>query len=318
MDAQPGTPNTPHQVLARLIQAHCPHDGRFDLRAIPGAHVARYSKVNKELTHVTPRPAFCVVAQGAKTVMLGSEILEYDRTKLFVISVDVPVTAQVKRASPAEPYLCLVLDLDAERIAELLLKVFPNGIPPVTPQANRGLYVGDTNIDIVKAAVRLIELTASPADETALLAPLVMDEILIRLLRSTVGPRVAQIGLADSNLHRVAKAIAWLRGHYTQPVRIEELAEVAHMSLSSFHQHFKAVTTMSPLHYQKVLRLQEARRLMLSTLLDAGEAARRVGYLSPSQFSREYTRHFGAPPTRDVARLTAAGVSAGEVTRWQE
>jgi len=319
MDAPPiGSAITPHQQLARLIRAHCPHDGRFDLRAIPGAHVARYSKINKELTHVTPRPAFCVVAQGAKTVMLGSEILEYDSSKLFVISVDVPVTAQVRRATAAEPYLSLVLDLDANRIAELVLKVFPNGTPPVTSQGTRGLWVGETNAEIVKAAVRLIELTSSPAEETRLLAPLIFDEILIRLLRSAVGPRVAQIGQADSNLHRVSKAIAWLRANYTHPVRIEDLAEVAHMSLSSFHQHFKAVTTMSPLHYQKVLRLQEARRLMLATMLDAGEAARRVGYLSASQFSREYARHFGAPPTRDIASLASGGASMVEAAQWQE
>jgi transcriptional regulator GlxA family with amidase domain len=136
-----------------------------------------------------------------------------------------------------------------------------------------------------------------------LLAPLVVDEILIRLLRSPIGARVAQMGFAESSVHRVAKAISWLRDNFSQPIKIEDLAGMVHMSVSSFHEHFKSVTSMSPLHYQKVLRLQAARRLMLSAMMDAGTASQRVGYLSASQFSREYSRFFGNSPTRDVARL---------------
>jgi transcriptional regulator GlxA family with amidase domain len=131
----------------------------------------------------------------------------------------------------------------------------------------------------------------------------VVDEILIRLLRSPIGVRVAQMGFAESSVERVAKAISWLRGNFSQPMKVEELAELVHMSVSSFHEHFKSVTSMSPLHYQKVLRLQEARRLMLSTMMDACTASQRVGYLSASQFSREYSRFFGSAPTRDIARL---------------
>ena len=136
-----------------------------------------------------------------------------------------------------------------------------------------------------------------------LLAPLVVDEILIRLLRSPIGVRVAQMGFAESRVERVAKAISWLRGNFSQPMKVEDLAEMVHMSASSFHEHFKSVTSMSPLHYQKVLRLQEARRLMLSTIVDAGTACQRVGYLSASQFSREYSRFFGNAPTKDIAKL---------------
>lgn len=302
--------------LAKLIRAYCPHDGRFDLPA-GGAHVVRYSRISKELIHSTPRPILCIVAQGAKTVMLGSEVLQYDASRMLVVSVDLPVAGQVTKASPAEPYLSLVLDLNPQRIADLLLKVFPHGLPraaATTAAENRGMYLGQADANIINAATRLIELMAQP-EEAALLAPLVIDEILIRLLRSPVGARVGQIGLAESSVHRVGKAIEWLRANYAQPMKVEDLAELANMSLSSFHQHFKSVTSMSPLHYQKVLRLQEARRLMLATMMDAGDASRRVGYVSASQFSREYARFFGSAPTRDVARLMEQGFTAADVTR---
>ena len=147
---------------------------------------------------------------------------------------------------------------------------------------------------------------AHPA-EAELLAPLAVDEILLRLLLSPIGPRVAQIGQQESSVQRVAKAVSWVREHFAEPMTLEALADLVHMSVSSFHQHFKAVTAMTPLQYQKVLRLQEARRLMLSRMLDAGSAARQVGYLSASQFSREYTRLFGNAPTRDVATLRQEG-----------
>jgi transcriptional regulator GlxA family with amidase domain len=147
-----------------------------------------------------------------------------------------------------------------------------------------------------------MECLAHPGD-VELLAPLVVDEILIRLLRSPIGVRVAQMGFAESSVDRIAKAIAWLRGNYAQSMKIEDLGGLVHMSVSSFHEHFKSVTSMSPLQYQKVLRLQEARRLMLSAMMDAGGASQRVGYLSASQFSREYSRFFGNAPTKDIARL---------------
>jgi len=164
------------------------------------------------------------------------------------------------------------------------------------------VYIAPMDASIVSASVRLLECLAQPGD-TELLAPLIYDEILIRLLRSAIGARVAQMGLAESNVQRISKAISWLRANFSQPIKVEDLAELVHMSVSSFHEHFKSVTSMSPLHYQKVLRLQEARRLMLSAMVDAGTASQRVGYLSASQFSREYSRFFGNAPTRDIARL---------------
>jgi AraC-like DNA-binding protein len=241
-----------------------------------------------------------MIAQGAKTVIVGEEVYEYDASRMLVFSVALPVAAQVTQASYSEPYLALRLDLDPHKIAELVLKVYPRGAPTV--QERSAVYVASADVSIVNAATRLMECLAQPGD-VDLLAPLVVDEILIRLLRSTIGVRVAQMGFAESSVQRVAKAISWLRANFSQPMKVEELAELVHMSVSSFHEHFKSVTSMSPLHYQKVLRLQEARRLMLSAMMDAGTAGQQVGYLSASQFSREYSRFFGSAPTKDIARL---------------
>jgi len=293
-------PNKPDSAkLARLIAAYAPHDGTFDLR-IPGLHVSRFSRVNKECVHALSVSSLCIVPQGAKTVIVGDEVFEYGSSRMIVFSVALPVAAQVTRASQSEPYLSIRLDLDPHKIAELVLKVFPHGLPPV--QERSAVYLAAIDASMVDATTRLMECLGEPRD-AELLAPLVMDEILIRLLRSPIGVRVAQIGFAESSVHRVTKAISWLRDNYFQPMKVEDLAEMVHMSVSSFHEHFKSVTSMSPLHYQKVLRLQEARRLMLSTIMDAASASQRVGYLSASQFSREYSRFFGSAPTRDIARL---------------
>lgn len=293
--------------LARLIAAYAPHDGTFDL-PIPGLHASRFSRVNKECVHALSVSSLCIVPQGAKTVIVGDEVFEYDASRMIVFSVALPVAAQVTRASQSEPYLSMRLDLDPHKIAELVLKVFPHGLPPV--QERSAVYLTAIDTSMVDAATRLMECLGKPGD-AELLAPLVMDEILIRLLRSPIGVRVAQIGFAESSVHRVAKAISWRRDNFSQPMKVEDLAEMVHMSVSSFHEHFKSVTSMSPLHYQKVLRLQEARRLMLSTIMDAGAASQRVGYLSASQFSREYSRFFGNAPTRDIAKLRQeAGVWA--------
>ena len=285
--------------LARLIAAYAPHDGTFPLR-IPGLHASRYSKVNKECVHALRLPCLSVIAQGEKTVIVGQETYEYDPTRMLVYSVALPVAAQVTRASYSEPYLALRFDLEPQKIAELVLRVFPHGVP--TAQERRAVYIAPLDRTIADAAIRLMECLAQASD-VELLAPLVVDEILIRLLRGPIGMRVAQMGFAESSVHRIAKAISWLRTNYSQPIKIEELADLVHMSASSFHEHFKSVTSMSPLQYQKVLRLQEARRLMLSAMMDASAASQRVGYLSASQFSREYSRFFGSAPSKDIARL---------------
>jgi AraC-like DNA-binding protein len=256
--------------------------------------------MTSEPVHATMGPSLCIVAQGAKVMMLGSEVLEYDPARMLLFAVDLPISGQVTRASSRDPYLGFKLDLVPARVAELAARVYPYGIPSASD--NRGVYVGHATDAIIDAVTRLLELMTR-AEDADLLGPLVVDEILIRLLRSQIGARVAQIGEPKSGVHRIAKAVSWIREHFAQPVTVGEMAASTHMSASSFHQRFKAVTTMSPLQYQKALRLHEARRLMLFHELDASGASQRVGYLSASQFSREYARFFGSAPTKDIARL---------------
>jgi AraC-like DNA-binding protein len=296
--------------LAGLISACAPHDGSFALR-VPGTWAIRYSRKSVEVVHAVQRPALCIVAQGRKSVMLGREVYEYKPPRMLVYSVDLPIAAQITRASEVEPYLCFMLEIDPRRVAELTTKVYPDGPPPV--EEGRGVYVGQANASILNAATRLMQLTAHQRD-AELLAPLVVDEILIRLLSSPVGGRVAQIGHAESNLYKVAKAIALVQANFAAHMNVEQLAESVHMSVSSFHHHFKAATSMSPLQYQKAMRLQQARRLMLSKAIDAGTTSRRVGYQSVSQFSREYARFFGTAPIRDIARLRSQGLTAADVS----
>lgn len=285
--------------LAQLIGTLAPYDGRFEQR-IPGLYAIRRSRPYTEPVHAVHQPALCIVAQGVKSLFLGDEIYEYDPMHLLIVAVDVPVAGQVTRASYSEPFLSVRLDLDPHKIAELGLKVYPGGLPHV--QEQRAVYVGRSSANIVNAATRLLELMTQPED-AAMLAPLVIDEILIRLLRSPAGGRIAQIGYGESNTQRIAQAVAWLRANFAQPMNVEALAASVHMSVSSFHQHFKAVTAMSPLQYQKALRLQEARRLLVASRMDVTTASRQVGYISLSQFSREYGRYFGDAPARDIARL---------------
>ena len=196
--------------LASLIRAHTPYDGSFELR-IPGVHVARASRTNTESVHAVAKPALCIIAQGAKCVMLGQEIYEYDASRMLIFSVDLPVAGQVTRASHSEPYLSFKLDIDPAKVAELVLKVHPHGLPRV--QQSRAVYVTPGDPNVVNAATRLIGSMAEPED-VELIAPLVIDEILIRLLRSPAGVRVAQIGLEDSGVNGVAKAVSWLRENY--------------------------------------------------------------------------------------------------------
>jgi AraC-like DNA-binding protein len=293
--------------FASLLASYTSHDGVFPLR-LPGTYAIRLSRMTTEASYSTLGPAVCVAAQGAKAIMLGRDVLEYDATHLLVFALDLPVSSQVTRASRKEPYLGFTLELDPARVTELAERVYPRGIPKAA--VNRGLFVGRSTDAIVDAISRLLELMAHP-DDADLLGPLVVDEIVIRLLRTPIGKRVAQIGRPKSGLQRVAEAASWIRSHFDQPVTVDEMAASVHMSASSFHQRFKAVTSMSPLQYQKVLRLHEARRLMLFQGMDASDACRRVGYLSASQFSREYGRFFGNAPTKDIARLRNEGFASG-------
>lgn len=272
------------------------HPGRTELA--PGIIAVR----DLHTTSVVPTvytPALCLIAQGEKRIYLEDETYTYDETRILLFAVDLPIMAQVTRATPDAPYLGLRINLDPTRIAALVPRVFPNG---VTPYSNaRGVAVADTDDAITETATRLVSLFIAP-DTATLIAPLILEELMIRLLLSPIGSRVAQIGLQESHIGRISRAIEWIRTHYNQPMLVEDLADMVHMSTSAFHQHFKAITAMTPLQYQKVLRLQHARQLMLSANLDATQAAIHVGYASSSQFSREYRRLFGEAPTRDVAK----------------
>jgi AraC-like DNA-binding protein len=287
--------------LAELIERFTGEDGIHET-SVEGLRFARWATPSGPMCGVQ-EPSLCLIVQGAKQAMLGNEVYEYDASRYLVASVDLPVTGRVTMASAESPYLCFVLRLSPTDIASLVTQA-ETASAPLTPPS-RGISVGQCDPELLNAALRLARLLEAPQD-IPLLAPLVIREILYRLLRSGQGGMLRHIAVADSQGHRVAKAIGWLRSNYHQPLRIEHIAREVHMSPSALHHHFKAVTAMSPLQYQKQLRLQEARRLMLSEVVDAATAGHRVGYESPSQFSREYSRMFGAPPLRDVERLRYA------------
>lgn len=285
------------KTLAKLIEKYAPHDGRFDL-SVGGLHVIRTTKPSEIAMHTMATPGMCIVAQGAKCCSLAHQDFEYDETRLIVYAAEVPVAVKITKASNEEPYLCLIVDIDPHKLTDLIMKVFPHGVPK--QQEAKAIYLGKSNGNIVKTAIRLMEIILQQEDAD-LLAPLMVDEILIRLLRSPSGPSIAQIGVTDSNAQKVAKAITWIKNNYAQSVKMDDLAKIAGMSVSAFHTHFKSVTSMSPLQFQKVLRLQEARNLMVTKALDVSTAGYEVGYSSPSQFSREYSRHFGISPAKDIA-----------------
>jgi len=223
-----------------------------------------------------------------------------------VVSVTVPVAGRVLEASSGEPYLCIRLDIDPAMVATLVAESAPLSQP--VEGAARGVYLDRIDAPLLDATLRLVRLLASPQD-IPVLAPLAMREIFYRLLCGRQGRHLHEIAVRDSQGHRVTRAIEWLNRNYVEPLRIEELAQRVNLSSSTLHHRFKALTSMSPLQFQKTLRLQEARRLMLATGMDANLACQRVGYLSASQFSREYARHFGSAPTRDMVRLREAGLT---------
>ena len=217
VDNEPAPNELDTAKLARLIAAYAPYDDSFELR-IPGLHAGRYSRPNSECFHTLRVPSLCIAAQGAKTVIVGQDVYEYDASRMLVFSVALPIASQITRASQSEPYLSLRLDLDPRKIADLVLKVYPHGLPSV--QERRAVYVTPSDPSIINAAIRLMECLSHPGD-AELVAPLIIDEILIRLLRSPIGVRVAQMGFAESSVDRVAKAISWLRANFSQPVKVE-------------------------------------------------------------------------------------------------
>lgn len=284
--------------LAALISQNISEDGT-QATAISQLFLLRAAKPTAPL-HVLHQPALCIVAQGRKQVILADELYFYGPEHCLVVSVDLPLVGQVIEATPEMPYLCMRLDLDPGQLSALIMEAHL-GVSAKS-ESGPGLSVSAVGPELLDAAIRLLKLLATPKD-IAILSPLIIREILYRLLMTEQSARLRQIAVADSHLQSINKAINWLKSNYAEPFHIEKIAREASMSASSLHHHFKSITAMSPLQYQKQLRLQEARRLMLGQAMDAATASFHVGYESPSQFSREYSRVFGAPPSRDIARL---------------
>jgi AraC-like DNA-binding protein len=286
------------ELAARVTRA-VSADGMHPTPFAPMTFI-RASDVGQPLPSVY-MPSLCIVVQGRKRALIGSQSFYYDAFNYLLVSVTLPMFGQILDASPERPYLCIRLEIDFREVGKLLLEMERSerraGVPAEQP-----LYVARLSGELLEVLLRLVRLLDAPADLT-ILAPLALREIWYRLLRSEMGPRLRDLTEAEGPVQRINRAIELLRRRYAEAVRIEELAEISHMSASTFHARFKTLTSMSPLQFQKQLRLHEARRLMMSEGLEAAVACYRVGYESPSQFSREYRRLFGAPPRREIAAL---------------
>ncbi|MDG4769106.1 AraC family transcriptional regulator [Solwaraspora sp. WMMD792] len=251
-----------------------------------------------------------LIAQGAKRLALGDRVYEYHAGQYLIASVDLPITGHFTEADPQRPALGFGLVLRPTIVAELLLHAVPGDLPPVAGGTPSGLAVSDAPAELVDAAIRLLRLLDQPRDR-AVLAPLIKREILWRVMTGEQGAVVRQLGLADSSLNHIARAVQWIRDHYTRSFRVEDVARMSGMSNSAFYRNFQAVTAMSPIQFQKQIRLQQARLLLATHPTDVTGVGSRVGYDSPSQFSREYRRQFGVPPSQDAARLR--GLPSGVV-----
>lgn len=286
------------QTLAKSIARWTGNENQLDTK-IPGLRLSRWTTPT-EPTSYTLESSICLIAQGSKRVLLGEDAYVYDATRFLITSVDLPVVANIIEASSEKPYLGLILEIDLKEISQLTVD---SGLPVNrSGQAQKGMAVGQLSLPLLDTFQRLIDLLKEE-ENIKILAPLIKREIFFRLLTSDQGPRLQQIAASGSHSHQISRAIAWLKNNYTRPLRVNELAASAGMSKSAFHNHFKVMTSMTPLQFQKRLRLNEARRLMLTENLDAMTATFEVGYESASQFSREYSRLFGAPPLRDINRL---------------
>lgn len=284
------------QDIVEVVTRHAGATGMF-ATALPRLSLFRADRPTLPMPSVY-EASLCLIVQGAKRVSIADRSLLYDASRYLLVSVDLPLTGHIVEADPSAPYLCCKIDIDMAVLADLVLaegQVRPGVAQPV-------LAVYPTDPDLVDAIGRLVKLLEQPS-ALSTLAPLFEREILYRVLSGPHGPTLRQLAAADSRLHQVSRAIAEIKRRFRDQLRISEIARLAGMSESSLHEHFRSVTRLSPLEYQKQLRLQEARRLMLFEGANAGTAGFAVGYESPSQFSREYRRLFGAPPRQDIERL---------------
>ncbi len=274
--------------------------------AIKGLTILR-SNHEKRPNHLIFKPALCIVVQGAKWAIFGDKRFDYREGQALVVSVEMPAFGTVAEASPSEPYLGLIIEFDLAVMRQVMDELIDelNTPPEASHEVRGGVFVTDFNGPLAGCALRMVRLLDTPK-AIPMLYPAIMREICYWLLTGPHGGDVMKMTLTNSHAHRVISAIHLLRDRFAEPVRIEELALVAQMSPSAFHRQFKAITSMTPLQYQKQLRLLEARRLMVTDAANAETAAFQVGYESPSQFSREYSRMFGMSPRRDIALLIGA------------
>lgn len=283
------------EELAEHISRALPEDGHRE--PLEGLHVYRASSTMR--LHGVSTPGFCLIAQGSKEIALASEHYRYDPANYLLVTSSLPIISRIIEASPERPYLSLRLGLDPTLVSSVMIE---SGHVSMNHTDVRAFDVSGLELDLLDAVLRLIRLLDKPNEATFLL-PLIKREIIFRLLKGEQSGRLRQIATVGGHNHRMAKAIERIRKEFDQTLSIETIASDLAMSVSSFHHHFKTVTAMSPLQFQKQLRLQEARRLMLGENLDAASAAYRVGYDDASHFNREYKRLFGLPPMRDVERL---------------
>ncbi|HHC7141935.1 TPA: AraC family transcriptional regulator N-terminal domain-containing protein [Vibrio parahaemolyticus] len=289
------------QKLAKLIDRWTGNANQYDT-PISGLRFSRWTTPTPP-TSYTHNPSICLIAQGRKRVLLGEESFIYDANHFLISSVDLPIIANIIEASEEQPYLGLIMELDLTEISQLIVDselAFTQ-----SKEAQKGIAVGELSESLLDAFVRLAELL-DEGQNIKILAPIIKREIFYRLLMSEQGTRLHQIVTAGSHSHQIAKAIDWLKNNFVKPLSVGDLASYTGMSKSSFYTHFRSMTSMTsmtPLQFQKKLRLSEARRLMLTENLDAMAATFKVGYESPSQFSREYSRLFGAPPSKDIKSL---------------
>ncbi|GGD91510.1 AraC family transcriptional regulator [Paenibacillus nasutitermitis] len=285
--------------LAQVVERFAKQDGTQET-LIPALRFIR-SSLASEPVYSVYEPSLCVVVQGSKLVMLGQESYRYDPNGYLVASVHLPITGQVLEAEPETPYLSLQLQFDMDQILEVI-QASVTVERPKPESGRRGLYINDMSDTLHDALLRLVRLLDTPSD-IPVLAPYAIREIIYRVLQDEQGAALKEFALIGSHAQRIAKVIKRMNRDFAMPLPIEELAVEAGMSASSLYYYFKEVTALSPVQYQKQLRLQEARRLLYSTAIEAADAAFQVGYESPSHFSREYARMYGHPPVRDIRRF---------------
>ena len=306
LDAEATRGESLRTELVELLERRTGTDGRHET-VIPELKLYRFSKPSEPAV-VLQEPAVYVVVQGRKQVMVGGETYVYDPSQYLAVSVDLPAVGNVIEASPDKPYLCMTLAVDPRELAALIVET---GRPaPRDDHNGRALFVSPLGAPLLDGFLRLVRLLDTPQD-VSVVAPLILRELHYRLLQGEQFGRLAQMAIGDGRLRRVSGAIAWIKDHYAEPLHVDALAKRVNMSASALHAHFKAVAAVSPLQYQKQLRLQEARRRLLSGATSAEAVAYEVGYASASQFSREYVRLFGQPPRRDADRMRDADQS-----RW--